>query len=167
MTGKLSILCVAANLALAGSALADHRSGGRTAGPYGTGREASPQAHHERVDHHGRVWAPEEYETREHRVVIPAAYETVYEKVWVEPVYEWITREVWVPDRRRDRIGLRLGKFSINLGLGGRHGRKNPRHQRRTEEAAHRPQPPPERACVLRNLVRRLCMPGPHVSSDS
>lgn len=128
MTGKLSILCVAATLAFAGSALAGDRSGGRAAGRFGTRQEANPRSHHDRVDHHGRVWAPEQYETRRRRVVIPAAYETVYEKVWVEPVYEWITREVWVPDRRRDRIGLNLGKFSLNFDLGGHHGRNNHGH---------------------------------------
>lgn len=134
MTGKLSILCVAANLALAGSALADHRSGGRAAGPFGTRLEAYLQSHHEHVDHHGRVWAPERYETREHRVVIPAAYETVYEKVWVEPVYEWVTREVWVPARRRDHIGLNLGKFSLHLDLGGHHGRHDRGHYKTIRE---------------------------------
>lgn len=128
MTGKLSILCVAATLALAGSAMAGDRSGGRAAGRFGTGQQAYPQSHHERVDHHGRVWVPEQYENREHRVVIHAEYETVYEKVWVEPVYDWVTREVWVPDRRRDRIGLNLGKFSLNFDLGGHHGRNNYGH---------------------------------------
>lgn len=115
MTGKLSILCLAATLALAGSAMAGDRSGGRAAGRFGTRQEAYTRPHHARVDHHGRVWAQERYET-------------VYEKVWVEPVYDWVTREVWVPDRRRDRIGLNLGKFSLNFDLGGHHGRNNYGH---------------------------------------
>lgn len=123
MSGKLSLVCLAASLAFAGSALANDRadqrrngSGRATARDYGRNGDRRYQAP-------GREWGSHGHEIIEREVVIPAQYETIRERVWIEPVYEWVTREVWVPKRRgRRHLNLRIGNFSLSLGGSRHHG---------------------------------------------
>ncbi len=124
MSGKLSLACVAASLAFAGSALANDRADQRRNGPDRPGQRYYDRDDDRRFEAPRRGQRPHAHEIRAREVVIPARYETVREKVWVEPVYEWVTREVWVPARRsRRHIDLKIGKFSLHLGGRRGHGR--------------------------------------------
>ena len=130
MSGKLSLACVMASLALAGSAFGDHSADQRRDGPSRSSQHVYNRAGDRRYKAPRREWKPHAHEIREREIVIPAQYKTIREEVWVEPVYEWVTREVWVPARRgRRHIGLRIGKFSLSLRGGHRHGRGRGHYQ--------------------------------------
>lgn len=130
MSGKLSLACMAASLAFAGSALAEHGEDQRRNGPSRPSQPVYNRGGDRRYQAPGREWGSHAHQIRERQVVIPAQYETIREKVWVEPVYQWVTREVWVPARRsRRHIGLRIGKFTLSLGGGHGHGRGRGRYE--------------------------------------
>lgn len=124
MSGKLSLACVAVSLAFAGSAFGDRSADQRRNGPSRSGQHVYNRGGDRRHQAPRRGWGSQAHEVRERQTVFPAQYETIREKVWVQPVYEWVTRKVWVPaPRGRRQIGLRIGKFSLNLGGSRGHGR--------------------------------------------
>ncbi len=123
MSGKLSLACVAASLAFAGSALAEHGDDQRRNGPGRPGQRDYNRGSDRRYQAPRREWGSHDHEIIQREVVIPAQYETIREEVWIEPVYEWVTREVWVPTRRgRRHLDLRIGNFTLSLGGSRHHG---------------------------------------------